>query len=180
MFEEVLWIGSHGMYIQVRRYSFKCLLFTTSCGSSGFKHSHKIESGWRFGKYISGISLNNFLIVELHMQRELFLILLRFRTLPIVVCADLEKMFWQVLIIPEEGDFMRILWRESSRDSLEEYRLIKVTHGTGSAPFNLLQLFISFLRWEDRILLGICSSVKEFLYRWFIVSGDKMKRKLWD
>lgn len=30
---------------------------------------------------------------------------------------------------------MRIPWRESSRDSLEEYRLITVTQGTGSAPF---------------------------------------------
>ncbi|UYV61696.1 hypothetical protein LAZ67_1005939, partial [Cordylochernes scorpioides] len=83
----------------------------------------------------NNLSLNDFLHVGPKLQQNLFNILLRFRTFPIAITADIEKMFRQIRLNSDDRDYHRILWRENPEDPLLEYRLLTVTYGTASAPF---------------------------------------------
>jgi hypothetical protein len=44
-------------------------------------------------------------------------------------------MYRQTVVHPQDRDLQRILWRYSSEESIQEYRLTTVTYGTSSAPF---------------------------------------------
>jgi hypothetical protein len=44
-------------------------------------------------------------------------------------------MYRQIVVHPQDGDLQRILWRYSSEEPIQEYRLTTVTYGTSSAPF---------------------------------------------
>ncbi|UYV73416.1 hypothetical protein LAZ67_10003104 [Cordylochernes scorpioides] len=59
----------------------------------------------------------------------------RFRTYPVAITADIEKMYRQIKIHPEDADYQRILWRPSPEEPVVDYRLLTVTYGTTSAPF---------------------------------------------
>lgn len=83
----------------------------------------------------SGYSLNNIQMVGPTIQQDLFSILLRFRTHQIVISADIEKMYRQVLTKPEDRQLQRILWRKHCQDPIETYELNTVTYGTAAASF---------------------------------------------
>ena len=86
-------------------------------------------------KSSSGYSLNDLLMVGPRLQPDLYPILLNFRLFKIAVHADLEKMFRQIKVHPDDVDWQRILWRETSEENVKEYRLVIVTYGTVSAPY---------------------------------------------
>lgn len=86
-------------------------------------------------KTTTGKSLNDIQCVGPAIQGDLFAILLRFRQHRWVGCADVEKMFRQVLKDPSQRNLLLILWRDNPTDPLEIYRLNTVTYGTASAPF---------------------------------------------
>lgn len=83
----------------------------------------------------SGYSLNNLQMVGPTIQQDHFSILIRFRKHPVVLCADIEKMYRQVLIQDNQKHLQCICWRSSPYDSLKTYTLNTVTYGTTSAPF---------------------------------------------
>ncbi|UYV84003.1 hypothetical protein LAZ67_X000860 [Cordylochernes scorpioides] len=83
----------------------------------------------------SGTSLNQILNTGPKIQRDIFVILTGFRAHPIAIIADIEKMFRQVRIHPEDADYQRIFWRQTPEQPVEDYRLLTVTYGTTSAPF---------------------------------------------
>lgn len=83
----------------------------------------------------SGKSLNHIQIVGDPIQNELFTILLRFRRHAYAVCADVEKMYRQVLVRHEDRKYQKILWRSESTQPLKTYLLNTVTYGTAAAPF---------------------------------------------
>lgn len=83
----------------------------------------------------SGNSLNDCMMVGPQLQKSLLNIMLRFRTNPIAFTADLEKMYRQILVKPEDAQFQRILWRTHPSLPIKEYRLNTVTYGTASAPY---------------------------------------------
>ncbi|UYV63732.1 hypothetical protein LAZ67_2005453 [Cordylochernes scorpioides] len=83
----------------------------------------------------NNVSLNQFLHKGPKIQQDVFFILLRFRTYPVAITADKEKMYRQIRIHPEDADYQRILWRPSPEEPVVDYRLLTVTYGTTSAPF---------------------------------------------
>ncbi|UYV74763.1 hypothetical protein LAZ67_12000846 [Cordylochernes scorpioides] len=83
----------------------------------------------------NNVSLNQFLHKGQKIQQDVFFILLRFRTYPVAITADIEKMYRQIRIHPEDADYQRILWRPSPEEPVVDYRLLTVTYGTTSAPF---------------------------------------------
>lgn len=83
----------------------------------------------------TGFSLNSLQLVGPTIQQDLVSILLRFRSHRIVICADIEKMYRQVLIKPDERNLQCILWRFSPAEALKTYTLNTVTYGTTAAPF---------------------------------------------
>ncbi|XP_029171618.1 uncharacterized protein LOC114940982 [Nylanderia fulva] len=80
-------------------------------------------------------SLNDHLYTGPKLQNNLMSILSRWRQHKYVYLADIEKMFRQIMVHPEEADYQRILWRLSSQASLQSYRLRTVTYGTVPAPY---------------------------------------------
>nr|XP_037875266.1 uncharacterized protein LOC119630330 [Bombyx mori] len=60
----------------------------------------------------SGLSLNDLQMIGSAIQGDLIAILLRFRENRYVACADIEKMYRQVLIEDDERDYQLILWRD--------------------------------------------------------------------
>ncbi|UYV67050.1 hypothetical protein LAZ67_4003762, partial [Cordylochernes scorpioides] len=83
----------------------------------------------------NNVSLNQFLHKGPKIQQDVFFILLRFRTYPVAITADIEEMYRQIRIHPEDADYQRILWRPSPEEPVVDYRLLTVTYGTTSAPF---------------------------------------------
>jgi hypothetical protein len=44
-------------------------------------------------------------------------------------------LYHQIVVHPQDRDLQRIIWRYSSEEPIEEYRLTAVTYGNSSAPF---------------------------------------------
>ncbi|XP_066582127.1 uncharacterized protein [Prorops nasuta] len=80
-----------------------------------------------------GISLNDMLLTGPTIQDKLFEHLLRIRFHKYIVTADIEKMYRQILIDPEDRRYQRILWLNQNR--IEIFELNTVTFGISAAPF---------------------------------------------
>lgn len=83
----------------------------------------------------SGVSLNNIQMVGPQVQDDLLSILIRFRQHRYVLSADVEKMYRQVLVHPDDRHLQHILWRFNSTEPIKSFQLNTVTYGTASAPF---------------------------------------------
>jgi len=76
------------------------------------------------------------------MQDELFDIIIRFRFPQIVLKADIQKMYRQILVHTDDRDWQRVLWRFSQEDRIQEYRLNTVTYGQACAPYLAIRCII--------------------------------------
>ncbi|XP_063991157.1 uncharacterized protein LOC135169789 [Diachasmimorpha longicaudata] len=85
-------------------------------------------------KTSTGISLNETLHVGPTIQDDIFSLLLRFRLYPYVLTGDIEKMYRQVLVRPEDRQYQRILWRDS-KEPVRTFELNTVTFGLSAAPY---------------------------------------------
>nr|XP_012147360.1 PREDICTED: uncharacterized protein LOC105663391 [Megachile rotundata] len=85
-------------------------------------------------KTSTGVSLNDALMIGPTIQDDLFSLLLRFRTYAFVITGDIEKMYRQFLVRPEDRAYQRILWRNKD-GHVKTYELNVVTFGLSSAPF---------------------------------------------
>jgi hypothetical protein len=83
----------------------------------------------------SGLSLNDIMLRGPKVQADIFNILLRFRLHPIVLTADVEKMYRLVLVDPDDCNLQRIVYRAHPNESLKHYNLKMVSYGTKSASF---------------------------------------------
>ncbi|XP_025262213.1 uncharacterized protein LOC112637209 [Camponotus floridanus] len=83
----------------------------------------------------SGDSLNRHLLIGANLLPALADVLLRWRRHRFVFVTDIEKMFRQILVHPEDRRFQRILWRPKASGKIQEYELNTVTYGLACAPF---------------------------------------------
>lgn len=83
----------------------------------------------------TGISLNELQMVGPTIQQDLFSILLRFRMHKIVLSSDIQMMYRQVLINPEQRSLQKIVWRANPSDPIKIFQLNTVTYGTAAASF---------------------------------------------
>lgn len=86
-------------------------------------------------KSSTGISLNDTLMVGPTIQDNLFTLLVRFRSHAYVLTADIDKMYRQILVHPDDADYQKILFRENPGDNVKELTLNTVTYGTSCASF---------------------------------------------
>ncbi|XP_067217199.1 uncharacterized protein [Linepithema humile] len=98
----------------------------------------------------NGISLNGLQMIGPTIQEDLFALLVRFRTHPFVISADVHKMYRQVLVNPEQRSLQRILWQSKDTDPIQTFELNTLTYGTASAPFL-----------ATRCLLELANHIKE-------------------
>jgi hypothetical protein len=86
----------------------------------------------------TGVSLNDTLHTGPKLQEDLVSILLRFRSHQYVLTGDIEKMYRQILVRPEDRKYQHILW-SNSKGEIETYRLNTVTFGLSAAPYLALR-----------------------------------------
>ncbi|XP_059050490.1 uncharacterized protein LOC131845442 [Achroia grisella] len=84
-------------------------------------------------KGTNGRSLNDYMLVGPALQSELRHIMIRWRTWPICLSADVVKMYRQIRVNKQDINFQRLLWQ--IEDQIKHYRLLRVTFGTASAPY---------------------------------------------
>nr|XP_012146525.1 PREDICTED: uncharacterized protein LOC105663276 [Megachile rotundata] len=82
----------------------------------------------------TGVSLNDALHVGPKIQDDLLYILLRFRIHRYVITGDIEKMYRQFIVRPEDRKYQRILWRDADGE-IQTYELQRVTFGLSAAPY---------------------------------------------
>lgn len=83
----------------------------------------------------SGLSLNDVLLTGPRLQDELISIISRWRKFKYAVTADIQKMYRQIRVYPDDAEYQRLLWRPNSESQVCTYRLLTLTFGTSSAPY---------------------------------------------
>ncbi|XP_057333711.1 uncharacterized protein LOC130672924 [Microplitis mediator] len=86
-------------------------------------------------KTSTGISLNDTLMVGPKLQDDLFVTLTRYRSHVYALTADVEKMYRQVRVHPDDAIYQKILFRENPHAPTLMYVLDTVTYGTASASY---------------------------------------------
>lgn len=86
-------------------------------------------------KTSNGYSLNDRLLVGPKLQPDLDEILLRWQLYPYVFSADIEKMYRQIWIDPDDANLQRIVWRWNKNEPIKDYTLLTDTYGTASAAY---------------------------------------------
>lgn len=83
----------------------------------------------------NGVSLNDDLLVGPTIQPDLRHLILQWRLSRICLTADIIKMYRQVKVHEDDTDFQRLLWRDEQSGEIKDYKHLRVTFGTASAPF---------------------------------------------
>ncbi|XP_029158581.1 uncharacterized protein LOC114930891 [Nylanderia fulva] len=83
----------------------------------------------------TGNSLNSHLLTGANLLPALTDVLLRWRWHRYVFVTDIEKMYRQILVHPEDCSLQTILWRQHQTNEIQEYELLTVTYGMACAPF---------------------------------------------
>jgi len=86
-------------------------------------------------KTSSGNSLNSILLSGPKIQTDLHPLLIRFRTHPIALSADIVKFFHQIKITPEHTNFQRLVWRKAPEEPFMDLRFTRVSFGVTTAPY---------------------------------------------
>ena len=86
-------------------------------------------------KSSSGISLNDTLLVGPTVHPLLTDVLLRFRFHRVALITDVSKMYRAVELTEPDRDFHRFVWRKSPKESLQDYRMTRVTFGVSASSF---------------------------------------------
>nr|XP_022909018.1 uncharacterized protein LOC111420285 [Onthophagus taurus] len=82
-----------------------------------------------------GESLNDNLHIGPQLQNDLSDILMHWRRYQFVFTADIEKMYHQIIVHPNDRKFQQILWRDCENQPLSVYQLATVTYGLACAPY---------------------------------------------
>ena len=94
-----------------------------------------------------GVALNDVLLKGPDLTTLLLGVFVRFRERAVGVSADIAKIFYQVLVAPDDRDLFRFLWRRpGSNDPIAEYAMTVHVFGAVSSPavcnFALQQLIV--------------------------------------
>lgn len=122
-------------------------------------------------KGVNGVSLNNDLMVGPRLQPELRHIIMRWRMHPICFIADIVKMYRQIKVHDTDSEYQRILWREHPDESIQEYKLLRVTFGTSSAPYLAVKSLIQVAKDEGQHFPLAAERVKHDFYMDDLMSG---------
>ena len=85
-------------------------------------------------KSSTGVSLKDTLLVRPTVHPTLIDVLLCFQMHPVVLTADVSKMYRAVELVDDSKDFHRFVWRNNPNDSLVDYRMTRVTFGVSAYP----------------------------------------------
>ncbi|XP_071088902.1 uncharacterized protein [Haliotis cracherodii] len=100
------------------------------------KKPEKIRVVFDCAATFRGKSLNDHLLQGPDLTNTLLGVLLRFRQEPIALMADIEAMFYQVRVEPDDYDVLRFLWWPNGNleEELQEYQMKVHLFGAVSSP----------------------------------------------
>lgn len=120
---------------------------------------------------INNLSLNDTLLVGQKLQKDIVQILLNFRLHPVVLTADIQKMYRQILVNSHHQDYQRILWRFNPSSPVLDFRLRTVTYGISSAPYLALRTLLKLSEDEKDNFPRAAKVLKHDTYIDDIVTG---------
>ncbi|KAL4009060.1 hypothetical protein ACER0C_002912 [Sarotherodon galilaeus] len=97
---------------------------------------HKMRVVFDCGAAYQGFTLNGQLLQGPNLTSTLIGVLTRFRQEPVAVMADVEAMFHQVKVPPEDTDLLRFLWWPNGdlNQALVVYKMVVHLFGATSSP----------------------------------------------
>ena len=84
---------------------------------------------------ISGLSLNDVLLLGPNVYPHIPNQLLKFRRFTIGMTADISQMFRQILLDEKDRDLHRFVFHASPDEPVQDYRMKRLTFGVTSSPF---------------------------------------------
>lgn len=125
----------------------------------------------------TGISLNDVLMPGPTIQDSIFKQILRFRTHRYVVTADIEKMYRQILIHPDDKKYQKIFWYYQGK--IRIFYLLTVTFGVSCAPFLAIRTLHQLALDEAKNFPRACKLLtRDFYVDDFISGADSIEEIL--
>ncbi|UYV69731.1 hypothetical protein LAZ67_7000518 [Cordylochernes scorpioides] len=115
-------------------------------------------------KTTTQISLNDLLHVGPKLQNNIFNIPLKFRTNSVALVADIEKMYRQIRLHPDDIKYQTILWRDCKDLELQEYNLLTVTYGLACASYLAIRTLNQIAHDVQVSNPGISNIIRENFY----------------
>ena len=129
-------------------------------------------------KSTSGLSLNSLLDPGHKLQQDLSSIILRWRRHRFVISGDIEKMFRQIIVAPEDRDLQRIIWRSSPSEPISEYQLNTVTYGTASASYLAVRTLVQLARDEPSFCNATEPLLRDFYMDDLLTGADTLNETI--
>ena len=123
-------------------------------------------------KTSNNISLNQLQLVGPKLQEDLMSILLRWRKYKVVYTADIEQMYRQIKIHPDDQKYQKMLWRASSDQMIKSYQLTTVTFGMASAPYLAIKTLQQLATDEEKNYPAAADIIKSDFYVDDLLSGS--------
>lgn len=123
------------------------------------------------------MSLNDLLMVGPTIQDGVIELLLRFRLFQVALGADIEKMYRQFLVHPEDRKYQKILWRFDPSQPINIYQLKTVTYGTSAAPFLATRCLMQLANDEAEFFPEAASVLRNDFYVDDMMSGSDSYEK---
>ncbi|XP_077278809.1 uncharacterized protein LOC143906540 [Temnothorax americanus] len=120
---------------------------------------------------VSGESLNHHLLTGANLLPALADVLTRWRWHRYAFVTDIEKMYRQILIHPDDRTYQCILWRCALLALVCVYRLRTVTYGLACAPFLAIRTLQQLARDEQSRYPQGAIALRENTYVDDVVSG---------
>jgi len=112
----------------------------------------------------TNISLNDLQMIGPTIQSDLLSIVLRFRTYPYVMSADITMMYRQVLMTTEHCPLQRIVWRHNPTDPIQTFELKTVTYGIASSSFLAIRCLFELAKENETSYPRIAQIIRESMY----------------
>lgn len=123
-------------------------------------------------KSSNGVSLNERCLNGPTIQPELIDIFIRWRLHKVALVADIEKMYRQIMLAPEDRKYHKILYRFSKSEPIRTYEMNTVTFGIKSAPYMAIQATFFLADLEQNRFPEAAKRIKTDMYVDDCLSGN--------
>lgn len=106
----------------------------------------------------SGLSLNDTFLTGPALQCDILSLLLRFRSHKYALTADIDKMYRQSLVHPDDTPYQNILFRKNFQEPVKVFSLKTVTYGTSCAPYLAIRV-LQQLAEDEKITHPLAASI---------------------
>ncbi|XP_075162826.1 uncharacterized protein LOC142235455 [Haematobia irritans] len=119
----------------------------------------------------SGFSLNDVLLTGPTLQTELISTVLNWRKYKYVFCGDIQKMYRQILVHPDDRCFQRIVYQRDANSPVKDYQLKTVTFGLNCAPYLAIRSLLQLASDCERQFPKVASVLRKETYVDDILAG---------